>query len=87
MRRWRLFRSELRVVEAQLSEPDVASDLKRLRDLSRRHKELSEINDAWRELKSAQDDVETAREMFNETEGADREAVARGSEQRRSAHR
>jgi peptide chain release factor 1 len=65
---------ELGVVEAQLSEPDVASDLTRLRDLSRRHKELSEINDAWTELKSAQDDVKTAREMFNETEGADREA-------------
>jgi peptide chain release factor 1 len=65
---------ELRVVEAQLSEPDVASDLTRLRDLSRRHKELSEINDAWTELKTAEDDVKTAREMFNETEGADREA-------------
>ncbi len=61
-------------MEAQLSEPDVASDLKRLRDLSRRHKELSEINDAWSELKSAQEDVKTAREMFNETEGAEREA-------------
>jgi peptide chain release factor 1 len=65
---------ELHVVEAQLSEPDVANDLKRLRDLSRRHKELSEINDAWTELKTAEEDVKTAREMFNETEGADREA-------------
>jgi peptide chain release factor 1 len=64
---------ELRVVEAQLSEPDVASDLTRLRDLSRRHKELSAINDAWTELKTAEEDVKTAREMFNETEGADRE--------------
>jgi peptide chain release factor 1 len=65
---------ELHVVEAQLSEPDVASDLTRLRDLSRRHKELSEINDAWVALQSAEEDVKTAREMFNETEGADREA-------------
>jgi peptide chain release factor 1 len=65
--------NELHVVEAQLSEPDVANDLKRLRDLSRRHKELSQINDAWSELKAAQDDLKTAREMFNETEGADRE--------------
>jgi peptide chain release factor 1 len=64
---------ELHVVEAQLSEPDVASDLTRLRDLSRRHKELSEINDAWNELKGAQSDLKTAREMFNETDGADRE--------------
>jgi peptide chain release factor 1 len=64
---------ELHVVEAQLSEPDVASDLTRLRDLSRRHKELSEINDAWNELKGAQSDLKTAREMFNETDGAERE--------------
>ncbi len=69
-----VLQTELRTVEAQLSEPDVASDLTRLRDLSRRHKELSEINVAWLELKAAQDDLETAREMFNDTEGADREA-------------
>jgi peptide chain release factor 1 len=66
--------AELRIVEAQLSEPDVASDLTRLRDLSRRHKELSEINVAWLDLKSAQDDLATARDMFNETDGQDREA-------------
>jgi peptide chain release factor 1 len=66
--------AELHVVEAQLSEPDIASDLTRLRDLSRRHKELSEINIAWLELKSAQDDLSTARDMFNETDGQDREA-------------
>ena len=65
---------ELRVVEAQLAEPDVANDLVRLRDLSRRHKELSEINVAWTSLQSAREDLATAREMFNESEGADRES-------------
>jgi peptide chain release factor 1 len=69
-----VLQAELRTVEAQLSEPDIASDLTRLRDLSRRHKELSEINVAWLELKSAQDDLATARDMFNETDGQDREA-------------
>jgi peptide chain release factor 1 len=69
-----VLQTELRMVEAQLSEPDVASDLTRLRDLSRRHKELNEINIAWLELKAAQDDLATAREMFNDTEGSDREA-------------
>ena len=61
----KVLQEELRLVEAQLSEPDVASDLARLRDLSRRHKELNDINVAWTELKSAQADVVTAREMFN----------------------
>ena len=64
---------ELRTVEAALSEPDVANDLNRLRDLSRRHKELAEINTAWQDLKAAQSDLETAKEMFNETSGDERE--------------
>ena len=64
---------ELHSVEAALSEPDVASDLNRLRDLSCRHKELAEINNAWQELKAAQSDLDTAKEMFNETSGDDRE--------------
>ncbi|MGH3732509.1 MAG: peptide chain release factor 1 [Acidimicrobiales bacterium] len=68
-----VLQDELRTVEAQLSEPDVASDLTRLRDLSRRHKELNDINVAWLDLRGAQDDLATAREMFNETEGSDRE--------------
>ncbi|HEV3267849.1 MAG TPA: peptide chain release factor 1 [Acidimicrobiales bacterium] len=69
-----VLQSEFHSVEAQLSEPDVASDLTRLRDLSRRHKELSEINTAWIALQGARDDLSTARDMFNETEGADRES-------------
>jgi peptide chain release factor 1 len=68
-----LLQDELRTVEVQLAEPDVASDLTRLRDLSRRHKELNDINVAWLALKGAQEDLNTAKEMFNETEGGDRE--------------
>jgi peptide chain release factor 1 len=75
---------ELRTVEAALSEPDVASDLTRLRDLSRRHKELAEINVAWSALKTGREDVEGAREMFAETSGDEREQwreeVARAEE-------
>ena len=69
-----VLQSEFHSVEAQLSEPDVASDLTRLRDLSRRHKELSEINVAWVDLQGARDDLATAREMFNDSDGADRES-------------
>jgi peptide chain release factor 1 len=68
-----VLQDELRSVETALAEPDVASDLNRLRDLSRRHKELAEINNAWNELKAAQSDLDTAKEMFNETSGEDRE--------------
>ncbi len=65
--------AEFRTVEAALAEPDVAKDLTRLRDLSRRHKDLAEINVAWVQLRTAREDLDTAREMFNESTGDDRE--------------
>ncbi len=64
---------ELRTVEAALAEPDVASDLARLRDLSRRHKILTEIVSTWDLLVAVRDDLATAKEMFNESAGEDRE--------------
>ena len=64
---------ELRAVETALAQPDVASDLTRLRDLSRRHKELAEINQAWLELKAVQEDMVTAKDMLNESSGDERE--------------
>jgi peptide chain release factor 1 len=65
--------AELVDVEAALAEPNVASDVKRLRDLSRRHKELAEITAAWSALQSARADLETAKEMLTESVGDDRE--------------
>jgi len=65
--------AELTDVELALAEPDVASDVKRLRDLSRRHKELAEITAAWSALQSARADLETAKEMLTESAGDDRE--------------
>ena len=65
--------SELASVEAALSQPDVARDLIRLRDLSRRHKELSELVAQWHLLQSARADLTLARQMFSDTAGEDRE--------------
>ncbi len=64
---------ELRAVEEELAQPDVANDLVRLRDLSRRHKELTEVTTTWGELRTAREDLVTAREMLTESEGAERE--------------
>ena len=68
-----VLQDELHVVEAALSQPDVASDLTRLRDLSRRHKELAEINVVWLAVRAARSDLATAREMFDVSSGDDRE--------------
>jgi peptide chain release factor 1 len=64
---------ELRTVESHLAEPDVASDLARLRDLSKRHKDLAEIVSVWNQLSKTREDLETAKEMLTESAGDDRE--------------
>src|SRR6185437_4932185 len=67
--------SEFRAVEADLADPAILSDSDRVRDLSRRHKELGEIVRVWHELRSARDDAATAREMHTEATGDDREMM------------
>ncbi len=67
--------TEFDAVETELADPATLSDQDRLRDLSRRHKELGEIVRTWRELSAAREDVTTAREMLTETSGDERELM------------
>jgi peptide chain release factor 1 len=67
--------AEYTAVEADLSDPDVLTDSDRVRDLSRRHKELGEIVRAWHELTAAREDVTTGREMLTEASGDEREMM------------
>ncbi len=60
------------VVEA-LNDPSISSDPHRLRDLSRRHRELEEVVGCWRRLQRAEADLETAREMSDDSVGEERE--------------
>jgi peptide chain release factor 1 len=66
---------ELDEVEAELADPATARDPVRLRDLSRRRKELGEIVGTWRDLQRSRADVQTAREMLEGTTGEDRQLV------------
>jgi peptide chain release factor 1 len=66
---------ELSEVEAQLADPSAAVDPARLRDLSRRHKELVEVVGAWRALRGARADLLAARQLLEESTGEDREAA------------
>jgi peptide chain release factor 1 len=61
--------NEYELVMAQLSDPDVISDQKRLRDVSRRHHELGPLVEAYEEYRAALGDVEAAREMLVDAEG------------------
>jgi peptide chain release factor 1 len=62
-------------VETELADPATLRDADRLRDLSRRHKELGEIVRAWHDLTSAREDVTIAREMLTEASGDERELM------------
>ncbi len=58
-----------------LSDPEVLSDQNRLREASRRHKDLEALVGVGRKLQQAEDDVETAREMLTDASGDDRELI------------
>jgi len=67
--------AEYQAVEAELADSATHSDPDRLRDLSRRHKELGEIVRARHDLTAAREDLTAAREMLTEASGDDREIM------------
>jgi peptide chain release factor 1 len=67
--------AEYEAVETELADSATHSDPDRLRDLSRRHKELGEIVRAWHDLTAAREDLTAAREMLTEASGDDREVM------------
>jgi peptide chain release factor 1 len=77
--------AEFEAVEAELADPATLSNTDRLRDLSRRHKELGEIVRTWHELQSARADVITGREMLTEASGDDRELMRQEVEESEAA--
>lgn len=65
--------AELGDVEAALADPATSADPARLRELSRRHKELGEVVGAWRELRAARADLAAARDLLEEAGGEERQ--------------
>jgi len=62
-------------VEARLGDPQLIADQEKFQVEARRHKELDGIVAIGRRLRSATEDHEVAQEMFNESEGDDREIL------------
>jgi peptide chain release factor 1 len=77
--------AEFDAVEADLANPAILTDSDRVRDLSRRHKELGEIVRVWHELIASRADVATAREMFTDASGDDREVMRQEVEEAEAA--
>jgi peptide chain release factor 1 len=64
---------EYESVLAELNDPGLSSDPNRLREVSRRHRELEEVVGCFRGLEASLSDLETAREMVTDSSGAERE--------------
>ena len=60
-------------VEARLGDPQLIADQPRFQKEARRHKELDAIVSVGRSLRGSSEDLDDAREMFNEADGDDRE--------------
>jgi len=67
---------EYESVLAELNDPGLSADPKRLREVSRRHRELDEVVRCFRSLEAAGSDLETARGMVADSVGAERELAA-----------
>ena len=66
---------EYDAVLIQLSDPEVIADQSRLRQVSKRYKELEPVIQAFREYRSAGGDLEAAREMIADADSSDREML------------
>jgi peptide chain release factor 1 len=64
---------EYEAVLAELNDPTLSSDPTRLRDVSRRHRELEEVVGSWHRLLSAESDLEAAHEMLDDAAGDQRD--------------
>ena len=60
-------------LQARLGDPELIADQQRYADAARRYRELEEIVEVGRELRTRTGDLETARELARESEGDDKE--------------
>ena len=65
--------SEYESVLAELNDPGLSSDPTRLRQVSRRHRELDDVVGCFRNLESANEDLVAARDMVADSVGDERE--------------
>ncbi len=66
---------EYSAVEAQLSEPEIISDSHKLRDVSRRYRELTPVIETYRAIQARRGDLQAANEMLVGAGSDDREML------------
>jgi len=65
--------ARLEALNEALADPNVASDLNRLRELSKEHSRLSAIVEDWREVRALRTQIEEARELLEDEDEEMRE--------------
>jgi peptide chain release factor 1 len=73
--RLEMLEDEFVSLESSLSDPDVVSDQTRLRDVSRRYKDLTPVVACIRRLRSLRADADAATELMEGTSGDEREML------------
>jgi len=73
--RLRELEREYELVLVQLSDPAVIGDPRRLRDASRRHRELEPVVLAYRDYRGVRDDGTAAKELLGQAEGSERDEL------------
>ena len=66
---------EFETLEASLGTPEVLGDQARLRDASRRYKQMAPLVACIRALREARDDAEAARSLLEDAEGSDHDEL------------
>jgi peptide chain release factor 1 len=66
---------EYETVLIQLSDPAVMTDMRRLREVSRRHKELEPVVAVYRDFQAAAADLAAAHELIDTTEAGSEDAI------------
>ena len=61
-------------LEVSLGSPEVLGDQNRLREASRKYKQLTPLIQCIRDLREAKGDADAAKELMNETSGDERES-------------
>ena len=72
-----IFEQRLEALNTQLMDPSVASDGKKLREVSKEHARVSEIVEAWRGVFELQEELEGSKELLAEEDDAEMKALAR----------
>jgi peptide chain release factor 1 len=66
---------EFNEVEARMADPELIADQSRYQEVTKRYRELESLVSAYRELRERTGDLEAAKEMLSETDGAEREEM------------